>query len=43
MKEVKDVESLKDFDHMLDVVGNGYQLVVNFAHIRSPTVHGVQS
>ena len=25
-------ESLEDFDHMLDVVGCGYQLAVSFAH-----------
>ena len=25
-------ESLEDFDHVLDVVGRGYQLAVNFAH-----------
>ena len=26
----KEGESLEDFDHVLDVVGCGYQLVVNF-------------
>ena len=28
----KEGESLVHFDHMLDVVGLGYQLVVDFAH-----------
>ena len=29
----KEGESLEDFDHVLYVVGRGYQLVVNFAHM----------
>ena len=36
----KEGESLKDFDHVLDVVGCGYQLAVNFAH--TVTTHGRQ-
>ena len=28
----KEGESQEDFDHVLDVVERGYQLVVNFAH-----------
>ena len=29
----KEGESLESFDHVLDVVGRSYQLVVNFAHV----------
>ena len=35
-------ESLEDFDHVLDVVGCGSQLVVNFAHILGPALHSTQ-
>ena len=32
----KQGESLVHFDHVLDVVGHGYQLVVDFAHAPRP-------
>ena len=32
----KEGESLVHFDHVLDVVGRGYQLVVDFPHAPRP-------
>ena len=31
-KKLKEGESLEDFDHVLDMVGRGFQLVVDIAH-----------
>ena len=35
-KKVKERESLEDFDHMLDMVGRGIQLVVDIADAPRP-------